>query len=150
MATPDPTKHNQGYGRRDPATGMLHGPIHYPDGRPPVPSGCRWCGQAENAHAPFWRPGKGFHRYEQPTTAQILARMRARRAARLNTLQTEYHATTNWEGDHHGEPVAEYCADCGRDDCPRWLRIQKRLDEQRLNWLPWPSYADAYPDERPF
>lgn len=79
---PDPTKHLLGYGRRDPATGMLHGHIYFPNGQPPVPSGCRWCGQEQRVHGRHWRPGKGLHWYEQPTPAQIKARMLACRASK--------------------------------------------------------------------
>jgi hypothetical protein len=89
-ATHDPTKHLQGYGRRDAATGMLHGHIRWPDGHTPTPSGCRWCGCEQYGHGQTWLPGRGFHRWEQPTQSQILARMLARRASR----------TTTTNGDH--------------------------------------------------
>jgi hypothetical protein len=79
----DPTKHLLGYGRRDAATGMLHGHIRWPDGRPPTPFGCRWCGIARGwDHCQLWIPGRGFHVWQQPTQAQIKARMLARRNAR--------------------------------------------------------------------
>jgi len=77
----DPTKHLQGYGRRDAATGMLRGHIRWPEGRPPTPGGCRWCGCEKYSHGQTWLPGRGFHQWVQPTQAQILARMRARRNA---------------------------------------------------------------------
>lgn len=77
----DPTKHLLGYGRRDAATGMLHGHIRWPQGRPPTPGGCRWCGCEKYGHGQTWLPGRGFHRWERPTQAQIKARMLARRAA---------------------------------------------------------------------
>jgi hypothetical protein len=80
-ATHDPTKHLQGYGRRDAATGMLHGHIRWPDGTPPTPYGCRWCGAEHGHHGRQWLPGRGIHPWEQPTERQILARMRARRNA---------------------------------------------------------------------
>ncbi|MFD7980262.1 hypothetical protein [Streptomyces sp. NPDC059071] len=133
---------------RDPVTGLRRGPIRFPDGHPPAPFGCRWCGAEERAHAQRWRPSAGWHTWVQPTRAQILARMRARRAALLNAPPTEYHATTSWSADHHGEPDAEFCAECSREDCPRWLRVQQRLDMQRMNR--WPDYLSAYPDEKPF
>lgn len=75
----DPTKHLLGYGRRDATTGMLHGHIRWPEGQPPPPFGCRWCGTEHSGHGLRWMPGKGIHRWEQPTEAQIKARMLARR-----------------------------------------------------------------------
>lgn len=67
---------------RDPATGLRHGHIRYPDGRLPVPSGCRWCGIEAHHHAQEWSTAAGYHVWWPPTDAQILARMRARRAAK--------------------------------------------------------------------
>ncbi len=78
----DPTKHLLGYGRRDAATGMLHGHIRWPHGTAPTPGGCRWCGLEEYGHRQWWLPGRGFHKWAQPTQAQIKARMVARRNAR--------------------------------------------------------------------
>lgn len=51
--------------------------------RRPIPSGCRWCGLPARGHAQR-HPGSGipWHSYAEPTQPQILARMRARRAAR--------------------------------------------------------------------
>lgn len=83
MTALDPTKHSLGYGRRDAATGMLRGHIRWPDGRPPTPFGCRWCGIARGwDHCQLWIPGRGFHVWQQPTQAQVKARMLARRNAR--------------------------------------------------------------------
>lgn len=67
---------------RDPATGLRRGPVRYPDGHPPVPSGCRWCGIEHRRHAGRWSAAVGWHAWNAPTSAQVLARMRARRAAR--------------------------------------------------------------------
>ncbi|MFJ9128879.1 hypothetical protein ACIRJS_32735 [Streptomyces sp. NPDC102340] len=78
----DPTKHLLGYGRRDAATGMLHGHIRWPDGSPATPFGCRWCGGTQSGHGRRWLPGRGMHAWARPTEAQILARMKARREAR--------------------------------------------------------------------
>jgi hypothetical protein len=68
----------------DPLTGLKRSRIRFPDGHPPTPFGCRWCGQTQRAHGygPTHLPGHGFHAYTQPKDQQILARMRARRAAR--------------------------------------------------------------------
>lgn len=49
---------------------------------PPIPSGCRWCGDEQFHHGLQWVPSVGMHQYEHPTNAQILARMKARRSAR--------------------------------------------------------------------
>lgn len=87
MPTLDPTKHLLGYGRRDAATGMLHGHIRYPDGTAPTPFGCRWCGTEQGGHGRRWMPGKGIHAWEQPTEAQIKARMLARRNARKDVCR---------------------------------------------------------------
>lgn len=112
MTTPDPTKHARGYGRRDAATGMLRGHIRWPDGRPPSPFGCRWCGIAQGwAHCRLWIPGRGFHGWVQPTQAQILARMVARRAARKAVCR----CVEPWEQRKFGPVVdpwkceAEHC-----------------------------------------
>ncbi|WP_176710334.1 hypothetical protein [Streptomyces sp. Wb2n-11] len=138
MATSDPTKHLLGYGRQDPATGMLHGHVRHPDGNPPVPYGCRWCGTAQGGHGRRWKPGQGMHAWEQPTQAQIKARMLARRNARLTAEPAKYHATTNWAADLTGEEGIPYCADCKTDTCFRWMRIQARLDPE--GWgVPRPS-----------
>lgn len=75
-------KHLLGYGRRDEATGMLQGHIRWPHGTAPAPSGCRWCGCPEHTHMQRWLPGRGFHAWEQPTRAQVKARMIARRSSR--------------------------------------------------------------------
>lgn len=87
MSTSDPTKHRLGYGRRDAATGMLHGHIRYPDGTAPTPFGCRWCGTEQGGHGRRWIPGKGQHGWERPTERQIKARMVARRNARKDVCR---------------------------------------------------------------
>ncbi|MFF0790424.1 hypothetical protein [Streptomyces spiralis] len=79
--TPDPTKHLLGYGRRNEATGMLHGHIRWPHGTTPPPFSCRWCGIEQRSHGRRYLPRRGYHNWEQPTQAQIKARMLARRAA---------------------------------------------------------------------
>jgi len=50
----------------------------------PNPDGCRWCGY-DKPHGWQYLPGKGSHQWEQPTNAQRLARMQARRNARKAT-----------------------------------------------------------------
>jgi hypothetical protein len=71
--------------RTDPATGLRHGWIRYPNGNPPAPFGCRWCGTATDEHGgrgPI--PGRPHH-YAIPTPTQIQLRMIARRRARKAT-----------------------------------------------------------------
>ncbi|SOE31708.1 hypothetical protein [Streptomyces sp. OK228] len=64
----------------DETTGMQRGPIRWPDGTPPTPYGCRWCGIDHAEHRDRRTAAAGLHTWQRPTNAQILARMRARRA----------------------------------------------------------------------
>lgn len=48
----------------------------------PAPYGCRWCGEPRRGHGRQYVPSTGWHPWEQPTSKQILARMRARRTRR--------------------------------------------------------------------
>lgn len=59
----------------DRGTGLRRGPVRFPDGSPPPPHGCRWCGR------PTWKHGLN-EEWTRPTPAQVVARMKARRAAR--------------------------------------------------------------------
>lgn len=45
----------------------------------PAPGGCRWCGTLKEKHYHNYVASAGWHHWEQPTQAQILARMKARR-----------------------------------------------------------------------
>lgn len=121
---------------RDLATGLRRGPVWYPDGQPPTPYGCRWCGTEQSGHGQRWKASVGLHRWEQPTRVQILARTRARRRARLTP--TLLHATTGWAPDPGGESADPYCADCGNTTCPRWNRIQDRVQLRRQGLRRWP------------
>lgn len=114
---------------RDPATGLRHSGIRHPNGQPPTPFGCRWCGTEQRGHGRRWKPGAGLHTWQRPTNAQIIARMTARRAARLNAAPPEYHALTRYSGTHSDPDDEGYalCADCGTDACPQYQRIQTRL-----------------------
>jgi hypothetical protein len=51
----------------------------------PTPYGCRWCGIPQREHAQRWKPPAGWHTWEQPTNAQIKARMLARRTSTQET-----------------------------------------------------------------
>lgn len=46
---------------------------------PTGPDGCRWCGIGPREHASRFASPVGQHVYQAPTTAQRLARMKARR-----------------------------------------------------------------------
>lgn len=72
----------RGFWFRNVETGLLYGHVRYPDGQPPTPYGCRWCGDERHHHGRQYLRGRGGHGWEPPTDAQILARMRARRRAR--------------------------------------------------------------------
>jgi hypothetical protein len=99
----------------------------------PNPYGCRWCGTDRGHHGARWVPAAGLHRWVEPTRAQMVARMTARRNARLAALETasgfRYHAARTWSGTP-GNPEDEgyeLCADCRTDSCPQFHRIQDRL-----------------------
>ena len=47
-----------------------------------TPNGCRHCGIPERQHYRQWKAPVGWHQWQKPTSAQILARMKARRATR--------------------------------------------------------------------
>lgn len=119
--------------------------------RAPSPNSCRHCGLDRRGRAQQWTTEAGWHTWTPPTQDQILARMRARRDARLSAAPAKYHATTRWTG-MAGDPDDEgyaLCADCGTDDCPQYWRIQTRLGRQRMarNALLPPS---PYDDEPPW
>ncbi|GII87030.1 hypothetical protein Ssi03_50200 [Sphaerisporangium siamense] len=46
---------------------------------PPKPLGCRWCGHPPYAHEAASLPHRRVHHWEQPTPAQVRARMASRR-----------------------------------------------------------------------
>ncbi|RCG29865.1 hypothetical protein DQ384_16965 [Sphaerisporangium album] len=46
---------------------------------PPLPLGCRWCGHPPYAHDASSLPHRRHHQWEQPTPAQMRARLDARR-----------------------------------------------------------------------
>lgn len=51
----------------------------------PEPSACRWCGIPAREHGRQYLPPVGWHQHTPPTTAQILDRMKARRASKETT-----------------------------------------------------------------
>ncbi|MFJ4703174.1 hypothetical protein ACIP5N_33995 [Streptomyces sp. NPDC088768] len=77
--------HPRDFRYRDLLTGMAHSHIRWTTAEPPTPYGCRWCGTERAHHGMQYLRGRGVHGWEQPTQAQILARMKARRAARTRT-----------------------------------------------------------------
>lgn len=52
--------------------------------RPPMPLGCRWCGHPPYAHEAASLPHRAHHHWEQPTSAQVHARMAVRRRLNLS------------------------------------------------------------------
>ncbi|WP_424528525.1 hypothetical protein ACOZ38_02500 [Sphaerisporangium viridialbum] len=53
--------------------------IRWQADRPPLPLGCRWCGHAPYAHDASSLPHRRHHQWEQPTVAQVHARLATRR-----------------------------------------------------------------------
>ncbi|MFI6800335.1 hypothetical protein [Streptosporangium canum] len=47
--------------------------------QPPMPLGCRWCGHPPYAHEAASLPHRAHHDWQQPTSAQVHARMTVRR-----------------------------------------------------------------------
>ncbi|MDX3183508.1 hypothetical protein PV334_19880 [Streptomyces sp. ME02-7008A-1] len=97
----------------------------------PNPYSCRWCGTDRHHHGSSYVRSQGMHFWVEPTTAQILARMRARRERRL-TVEPVYHAATRLVAYSDGEEGVPLCADCLATGCAPWLRVQWRLD--RIRW----------------
>lgn len=52
-----------------------------------APGGCQHCGLPRHGHCQRWTRAAGWHGYTAPTDEQIKARMLARRAARVTTLE---------------------------------------------------------------
>ncbi|WP_405548761.1 hypothetical protein [Streptomyces microflavus] len=48
----------------------------------PTPFSCRWCGVVAGNHGRRYVRSQGMHAWGRPTNTQIIARMKARRAAR--------------------------------------------------------------------
>ncbi|GAA1977273.1 hypothetical protein [Kitasatospora viridis] len=46
------------------------------------PSACAHCGIPRRGHTRQWMQAAGWHQWQPPTDAQILARMKARRATK--------------------------------------------------------------------
>jgi hypothetical protein len=55
----------------------------------PLPMSCRWCGAPQANHGQRWIRGRSWHGWEQPTRAQIEARLRVR----LRRLREEREAS---------------------------------------------------------
>lgn len=72
----------------DPVTGLRSGRIRWPDGNPPDPYGCRWCGWAKAIHGRRYAGSVGMHGWATPTNEQIYARMVARRDHRQANRNT--------------------------------------------------------------
>ncbi|PBC80137.1 hypothetical protein BX265_4973 [Streptomyces sp. TLI_235] len=90
----------------------------------PAPNGCQHCGIPEREHARQWTDETGWHAYELPTDAQILARMKARRAQRA-TNQTETTTMSDL-----AQRLADTAAGTWGEEASAWL-----LDIQD-HWIP--------------
>lgn len=89
---------------KDPATGLHRSNIRYPDGRPPIVDGCRWCGGAWFGHGQGpWMGSHGFHQWEAPTEAQRAAR----RTACLPVLPVEAPARARCDAMNHNSVGGE-------------------------------------------
>ncbi|MFC6081072.1 hypothetical protein [Sphaerisporangium aureirubrum] len=76
----------------DEKTGLRHGPIRWPDGKPPPISGCRWCGATPGDIPP---DGVECQAYEPPTETQRIARTKAHaRAGLLDYTRRELGVAT--------------------------------------------------------
>lgn len=68
----------------DASTGLRRSPVRHPDGSPPPSDGCRWCGTGFWHHRmPLYAGSVGLHEWARPTQAQVAARGKARKAARV-------------------------------------------------------------------
>ncbi|MDI9836225.1 hypothetical protein [Streptomyces sp. KAU_LT] len=116
--------------------GLQHGNVRHPDGTPPPPFGCRWCGIHPAEHRARRTAAAGLHTWERPTDAQILARMRARRVARV-------------EARHVAAALVEFERAAGLVG-PAERRRRERAEHRRLIegpvaawWPPAPTRCDA-------
>ncbi|MFE9127006.1 hypothetical protein ACFYOF_16575 [Streptomyces sp. NPDC007148] len=112
---------------------MAHSIVRWPQGQPPTPFGCRWCGIA-GPHGWQYLPKRGYHQWEQPTERQILARMKARREARKSVCR----CPEPWEAAKPFAPVVDPWR-CEADHCRMhdhliglWLRPLSADDAMRL------------------
>jgi len=104
--------HPTGLLHRDCDTGMAHGNVRWPEGQPPTPFGCRWCGTEQRFHGRRNLRGRNSHCWVQPTQAQIKARMLARRTARKAVCR----CLEPWEEQPRLAPVVDPWK-CEADGC---------------------------------
>ncbi|NED75374.1 hypothetical protein G3I51_24225 [Streptomyces sp. SID9944] len=96
------------------------------------PYGCLWCGDEQHHHGKQWAPIVGVHSWTAPDGKVILERMLRRLAARPPRLVTARDRLRAVHADAYPSPDGDpVCATCHRTDCPRYWRIQDRLDRQR-------------------
>ncbi|MFE4329686.1 hypothetical protein ACFRQM_09540 [Streptomyces sp. NPDC056831] len=93
---------------RDETTGHRRSVIRYPDGTPPRPAGCRWCGVAEDVHDVRWSDAASFHVWATPTAAQVKARILAH--ATHATHGTPQHAAPTAPQTLLGASIAAFQA----------------------------------------
>ncbi|MFD3520427.1 hypothetical protein [Streptomyces sp. NPDC058653] len=95
------------------------------------PHGCRWCGDEQGHHGSQWAPIIGLHQWIEPTQRQILARMRDRRAARLDAPPAVVHTATVGVSPSDGGADIPFCVHCETGGCRPWMRAQARLNQWR-------------------
>jgi hypothetical protein len=110
----------------DEATGLHRGPIRWPDGTPPPPFGCRWCGYDRAEHRKRRTGAAGLHTWQAPTRAQILRRMLARRdaraeARRLAAVETAFSRTADLVGPAERRRRERAAARTGCRTCEHFL-----------------------------
>lgn len=110
------------------------GRVRWPNGQPPTPSGCRWCGAEQRHHGRRSLRGRPSHSWERPTEAQIKARMVARRNARKSVCR----CVEPWQQQPFAPVVDPW--KCEADDCRMhdyligaWL-TPLSFDEARSAW----------------
>lgn len=126
--------HPSGFLYRDCDTGMAHGNIRWPDGQPPAPYGCRWCGAEQRYHGRRSLLGRASHAWEQPTQRQIKARMLARR----NAFKDKCRCVEPWQQQPFAPVVNPWtceAAECRMHDhlIGGWLK-PLTFDEAMAQW----------------
>ncbi|NED31084.1 hypothetical protein [Streptomyces sp. SID8499] len=92
----------------------------------------------------------GWHSWEPPSDWLILERMLFRLASRPPRLVTVRDRLRAVHADAYPSPDGDpVCATCDRTDCPRYWRIQDRIDRQRAAARALLPAAD-YDEEEPW
>lgn len=71
----------------------------------PASDGCRWCGTSLKSHGGSgyrWMKSKSWHLWQQPTTAQVMARMRILGGFENAIALRQYNDAYDLEETHYG------------------------------------------------